>query len=140
MIECKTCKISKSEEGYYKSSRHTSKRFKECRDCISIKHKVYRAKEKERYKKLFLVNSLKRLYGLSYEDYLSLLERQEFKCAICKKKAGKRRLSVDHNHTTNKVRGLLCDRCNVGLGMFGDSPQLFYNALDYISVKETPST
>lgn len=57
---------------------------------------------------------LKRKYGLSLCDYENMLARQAYSCAVCFKhqKDCKRRLAVDHNHKTGKVRGLLCGYCN----------------------------
>ncbi len=80
-------------------------------------------------------------YGLSLEDYNKLLSDQDGGCAICKREdSGRerdknRRLVVDHDHTTNQVRGLLCHRCNVGLGCFDDSPELMATAINYLQQK-----
>ncbi len=61
-----------------------------------------------------------RRYGLSWKEYKLLLRRHGGICRICKRKF--RRLSIDHDHLTRKVRGLLCDGCNKGLGNFRDDP------------------
>lgn len=53
-------------------------------------------------------------------------------CAICGEPEGKDRLVVDHDHTTGKVRGLLCRTHNVGLGHFGDSTALLQAAINYL--------
>ena len=75
---------------------------------------------------------LKRVFGISEEEYLTLAQEQGNTCAICHKSSGTRRLSVDHEHGTKKVRGLLCGRCNVGLGMFMDNTMILANAIDYL--------
>ncbi len=75
-------------------------------------------------------NKLERVYGLSIEEYNSLYERQNFKCAICEEVKD---LFVDHNHVTNKVRGLLCSQCNSGLGFFMDSPTVIKRAEGYLT-------
>ena len=61
---------------------------------------------------------LKKTYGLSTEKYNEIFERQNGKCAICNKhqKELSRPLNVDHCHSTNKIRDLLCDRCNLTVG------------------------
>ncbi len=65
-----------------------------------------------------------RKYKLTPETYAELLKSQKFTCALCLKPeteilSGKvRRLAVDHNHTTGKVRGLLCTQCNKYIGVF----------------------
>src|SRR5262245_60306071 len=70
-------------------------------------------------------------YGLSIEDYNALLARQGGACAICRKQP-EQRLCVDHCHVTRKVRRLLCRRCNLGIGYFGDDPRLLRRAVTYL--------
>jgi hypothetical protein len=72
-----------------------------------------------------------RVYGLTPEDYDAMSARQNGVCAICRKKPDKR-LCVDHSHRNNKVRDLLCGRCNSGLGYFDDDPALLRAAAEYL--------
>ena len=76
---------------------------------------------------------LKRAYGITLDDYDELNTRQEGLCAIClfPPKPGKH-LSVDHNHGTKVVRGLLCGDCNRALGQLGDNPIIVQRAVDYL--------
>ena len=74
-------------------------------------------------------NSIKWLYKLTQLEYLELFELQEGKCALCNRHV---KLHVDHDHDTGEVRGLLCHRCNVGLGYFQDNTQLLYKAIKYL--------
>lgn len=60
---------------------------------------------------------LKNHYGLSVDDYERMQQNQKGVCKICQKPPGKRRLAVDHCHTNNKVRALLCASCNTLLGV-----------------------
>jgi hypothetical protein len=69
-------------------------------------------------------------YGLSLEVYETLREGQERACAICG--AFNSVPHVDHDHTTGKVRELLCGKCNRGLGSFQDDPVLLRKAAEYI--------
>jgi hypothetical protein len=74
-------------------------------------------------------------YGITSDDYDRMLAEQGGCCAICQtdKPGGKARAwSVDHCHSTNKVRGLLCHRCNVGLGYFKDDPVRMARAISYL--------
>lgn len=77
-------------------------------------------------------------YGLNHDSYDELLRNQKGLCAICNRKETAKRngvyknLSVDHNHTTGKVRGLLCQRCNVSIGLFEDRPDFMLNAIKYL--------
>lgn len=58
-------------------------------------------------------------YGISLDEYEAMCSRQSGKCYLCnKEELGGKRLAVDHNHETGKVRGLLCRRCNTGLGHY----------------------
>lgn len=60
---------------------------------------------------------LKRRYGITLEEYEKMFAEQDGKCAICKGVCPTgRNLAVDHDHDTGKVRGLLCSRCNQGIG------------------------
>jgi hypothetical protein len=78
-------------------------------------------------------SDLKRLYGLTLEQYFSLSEAQQHVCQICREEctSGKR-LSVDHEHSTGVVRGLLCVRCNQGIGMFKDDIKRLQSAVLYL--------
>ena len=73
-------------------------------------------------------------YGLNSEQYDKALTCQGHRCAICgvKQDEVRRRFSVDHDHTTKKNRGLLCDKCNMGIGCLGDSPDRLRRAAKYI--------
>ena len=80
------------------------------------------------------------VYGISVEEYEIMAEEQGGLCAICgkpetaKHNDGKTRgLSIDHCHVHGAVRGLLCGRCNTGLGLFGDSVRVMNQAIDYIN-------
>ena len=73
---------------------------------------------------------LERQYGLTVDQYRKLQEDQDFKCAICGSDGP---LVVDHNHKTNKVRGLLCATCNSGVGLLKDSPKVLKRAAEYIA-------
>ena len=71
-----------------------------------------------------------RKYRISRSTYLSLVEGHGGSCGICGQ--GPVKLHVDHDHKTGAVRGLLCNRCNVGLGWFLDSPAFLLNAINYL--------
>jgi hypothetical protein len=76
---------------------------------------------------------LKRLYGIDIKKYLNMMSAQNNVCKICKQECKtKYSLSVDHNHATGNIRGLLCNRCNRAIGMFEDSPDLLKEAAKYL--------
>lgn len=73
-------------------------------------------------------------YGLTLEDYDRLASLQNGVCAICSSPCNTWEvLSVDHCHTTNEVRGLLCLSCNMGLGHFKDDVEKLANAIKYLN-------
>lgn len=72
-------------------------------------------------------------YGITEEEFNSMLEKQDGKCAICGTTDwGKPSPSIDHNHRTGKVRALLCNRCNRVLGLAEDSPELLSKMSNYL--------
>lgn len=76
---------------------------------------------------------LKKKYGITLEEFDALLEAQGGVCAICD--GGPRpwpNLVVDHDHSTGRIRGLLCHPCNAGLGQFNDNPERLARALEYM--------
>ncbi len=79
---------------------------------------------------------LKSKFGLSESDYNRLADSQGFMCAICRKgegeENGNRLLAIDHCHETGLLRGLLCDSCNRGLGLLGDTLSRLQDALHYL--------
>ena len=68
-------------------------------------------------------------YGITQEFYNTLMVSQRHVCAICENSA---KLVIDHDHITGKVRGLLCNSCNTGIGFLGDSPKRLKKAITYL--------
>lgn len=71
-------------------------------------------------------------YRITLAEQTDLLAAQSGACAICRRSFDDLRICVDHDHTTGAVRGLLCDRCNRGLGALQDSPRLLLAAARYL--------
>ncbi len=74
-------------------------------------------------------------YGITLDEYKLLLVGQNNVCAICKKPSY-RNLAVDHCHNSERVRGLLCDPCNVSLGLLREDIQVIKNMINYLEDKE----
>lgn len=89
----------------------------------------YRATNKKRFQERYRQS----VYGLTPEAFNAMLAEQDGKCAICRRKFEKTP-QVDHCHATNRVRGLLCGRCNVGLARVQDSPELLRRMASYLEV------
>ena len=73
-----------------------------------------------------------RAYGLSPEEYIQRLDEQDNSCDICREPFDKTP-HIDHDHATGEPRGLLCLKCNTGLGMFGDDSALLLAGGAYLS-------
>ena len=145
LYRCYKCKEHKSIEEMAKNGK---RRPCECRACDRTrsaakyaanpeKHKQTIAKcvaaNPEKYKQASKANYLKRIYSLTLDAYAQLLTAQDGVCAICHQpEPNKQALSVDHDHATGRLRGLLCGSCNRGIGLLQDSPAIITAALDYI--------
>lgn len=123
-----------------------------CKECSRIRYhrwvKNNPGKRREDYEKLriketytskgYAVN-LKKKFGISLKEYEVMFNKQNGKCAMCKmtetwrttNRGEIRRLCVDHDHETGKIRELLCTRCNTGYGMFCESESRLQAAIDY---------
>lgn len=77
-------------------------------------------------------NAVMRRYGITVEQYEFMLAAQGGLCGICRKPPGRRRLAVDHDHETGEVRMLLCDRCNMAVGIIEDP--MFNRWVEYIGL------
>jgi len=78
---------------------------------------------------------IERTYGISLKDYQTMYISQNGLCAIChhpEPVKARMFLAVDHDHKTGKVRGLLCSKCNMALGGFGDSSEILRSAIRYL--------
>lgn len=77
-----------------------------------------------------------KLYGITPEEFKRLFESQDRRCAICKSDIPRRKGGIawhlDHDHITGQVRGILCTKCNLGLGYFNDDEELLETAIAYI--------
>ena len=94
---------------------------------VSLLNKEYPERAKNR--------ALKRNYGITLDEWQSMWDEQDGKCAICGKYFIKPRdAHVDHNHETGEIRGLLCRMCNVGLGHFNEDKELLFKVIEYLGV------
>lgn len=123
MKKCSLCKVEKPFTDFYKArtSRNIGRVHGWCKDCT---------KERAR------ASQLKSKYGISLEQYETMLQEQGSRCAICGTDVpamGWVNFPVDHDHETGSTRGLLCNTCNIGLGAFKDSPFLLESAIVYLS-------
>jgi Recombination endonuclease VII len=117
----------KNRDKILKRQRKWSKKNKE--HCIEKSKEWYRA-NKDRVRDL----QLQKEFGITLRQYTEMLLAQNGVCAICQggPDAKSKKLAVDHDHRTGKIRSLLCRGCNVGIGNLKDSPELLIKAAQYI--------
>lgn len=136
---CFTCKKRKSVKNFYRRTFIKKDGYdsncKKCKDSHRNpeKEKIRMRKAYSAYKERIRNTFIKRMYGITLEQYKEILISQKYKCKICKKKCptGKA-LAIDHSHSTGKIRGLLCWRCNMGIGQFNDNVKLLVAAARYL--------
>jgi len=115
--ECKRCGLSKKAKFFLANKSNKDGLNGWCKDCTKD-------------------SMLLKKYNISHEDYFTILEKQNHKCAICStyEPLGPTGVFVvDHDHKTGKVRGLLCNHCNTGLGKLGDTVESLTKAIRYLS-------
>lgn len=149
---CATCKESKPILDFTKDKNRIDGRYPVCKSCrkklyeknrgrIITAARLWRKNNPEKYNeqcrrwkkqnpRKIRNDALKRLYGITIDDYEFMSKKNNGKCYICNNISDK--LCVDHNHKTGNVRGLLCNGCNVILGHANDSIELLSNAIYYL--------
>jgi cytochrome c peroxidase len=147
---CPKCKEDLSVELFNKSNRRDGYQTY-CRACHNsmqrekysssplekVKRQIRAGRRKDRDPLVQRRAELKRLYGITLEDYADMFSKQNGVCAICKEECTtKKSLSVDHSHKTGKVRGLLCNGCNTSLGRFKDDVVVLKAAIKYLEDNE----
>jgi hypothetical protein len=120
---------------YCRECHNEMQRVKYSKDPMAkVKRQIRAGRRKEKDPLVQRRAELKRLYGITLEEYAEIFSKQNGVCAICLEECKTRKsLSVDHNHLTGKVRGLLCNRCNRAIGMFNDDVDILERAKKYIT-------
>ena len=144
MKKCPKCQEIKEHECFYiqKSGRYKDKLSCWCKNCCKKQASNRWKNDKEKCleehrkwvnnnKERVAFHKAKSTYGITEEEYKSLKRV----CTIC---GSIKNLRIDHSHQTGKVRGMLCDSCNKGLGFFKDNPMLLDRASNYIIGEAKP--
>lgn len=137
--KCACCGEVKPTTEFIRQNSHGKWGFcSSCKECRRKRNHKYYLDNPEKCKRLKRKSDLKKQYGLTIEDIKIMLKNQNYKCAICGREiflhGSSKELTahVDHDHKTGKVRGLLCNACNTGIGLLKDSPLFLANALKYL--------
>ncbi len=151
MRQCSKCKkmLPATTDFFYRCSRMYDGLQSYCKRCQTVDAKKWYSKPlsklrckhvRDEYKKTeagklsIRKSSLKRDHNMTLEQYDDLLKSQDGTCKICGGvNLDGRRLSVDHNHCTGKVRGLLCCKCNSFIGFATDNVEILYKAIQYLT-------
>lgn len=137
--QCTACEVTRPLSDFGKRPGYKDGRRRQCRFCRTKFERERRSNSAYVYKPLppevAHERHIKAKYGLTRKQYLSMLASQDGACAICRSKspgARCRNLFVDHCHRTGRVRGLLCNRCNLALSKFGDDLPGFRAVVAYL--------
>ena len=145
MKTCTVCRISKPLSCFYRREASTDGKSPHCKVCDNKRRKKWREDNPERNQASQRNRNLLKRYGITLAEYQSLFEAQGCKCGICgvvenySGHTGPRKewsFSVDHCHTTGKIRGLLCNDCNRALGLFKDDKELLKSAIVWLDTKD----
>lgn len=143
-MQCRVCKIELTDENW---SIYRKKHYNNiCKNCDHIECQIYNNNcKEERTKKHKVYNDknranilkyhLNKKYNISVDQYNQLLEDCKYSCEIC---GCKEDLCVDHDHKTQKIRGILCLKCNAGLGQFNDNSELLQKSIYYLKENNVP--
>lgn len=148
---CGGCKSEKPHDEFHKCVTRRDGLATQCKPCSTMRGRQWYAQNKERRARMgatyysqnrnrVIDRTYQRKYGITLDEYEQLLKEQEYVCALCKeperavdgrtKKV--RALAVDHCHTTEQVRGLLCYHCNQLVGRLGDTIESAERLLAYL--------
>lgn len=143
---CSKCGLEKDLISFFKHKISKDGHTARCKECIKDYNKINAPRIKER-KKFWRDNNKEKLnsrslfnrYKITQEQYNELYNRQNGRCSICNKEETNKhqngnikKLSVDHNHITGKIRGLLCWRCNLVLGKINEDIDISTKITEYL--------
>ena len=133
-IVCPKCGISKDKKEFGKDVTTSRGISSHCKLCKKTWRARFRKENPEKHKALDFKSDLSRHYGITVDQYNQMFDDQKGCCACCGRSSEdfKRGLHVDHDHTTDQVRALLCTKCNPGIGYFEDSIENLHKAIKYL--------
>lgn len=118
---CKSCVVANNSKNYHKDIEKSR-----------LKSRQWDANNKD----YIFEKELKHKFNITIVEYNEMLAKQNHRCFLCERHRSELpiRLSVDHCHTTGKIRGLLCGNCNRGLGCFKDNSNVLLKAAKYVKL------
>jgi DNA-directed RNA polymerase subunit RPC12/RpoP len=140
-IRCKSCENKRRYKNLKNHPMFGKKHTKTSKNKMSKNHAdrfgknnpcyIHGKTNTKEYRKIY---ALKTKFGITKDEYIELLHKQNYRCAICGIKQHKlsRNLAIDHNHKTGKIRGLLCMECNLLLGKAKENFKILIKAIRYL--------
>ena len=150
MRTCTKCGVEKQWSAFFNSRRTRDGLRSACKPCTTAQSLIWQRSHKDKVKEydrrsharnpvrraeVMRACRLKRKYGLTRASYADMVAAQAGACAICWRV---RKLYVDHDHATGFTRGLLCQDCNIALGLARDNPAILRAAADYVEIPLPP--
>lgn len=128
---CKVCGVEKNISDFYDGR-------KDCKNCKNAAARQWRKDNPENVERHLVrmrARTKERRYGITQEQFDQMLLDQNNKCKICSNNfKNSKDTHIDHCHSTNKVRGLLCNGCNMALGQFEDNTDIMSMAIKYLQI------
>jgi len=133
MKKCTKCGVEKPLSEFHKNRSTKDKYCSLCKPCNNQHAAAWNKKEVQKRKIIVQKNNYKKRYGLLIEQKQELIDKQKGLCAICSNELKDTHdVCVDHDHKTGLVRGILCRKCNLGIGHLRDSLEIMKSALRYL--------
>lgn len=132
---CLTCKSEKPVTDFHLNRASRDGYHTRCKACACQQKRDIASKDRQHARTLDRGGKLKSRYGITVDDYNRMLTCQNGRCGICGTNDPgnlKTNFQIDHNHNTGVVRGLLCCKCNRGIGFFNDDASLLVVAAQYL--------
>jgi hypothetical protein len=142
---CTKCKKSRRPSSFHRQSTGPTGTVywrSICKKCADVQSKVWRKNNPEKYKAAIKRSNekvrdaihLKQRFGITVDQFAVLFATCDGLCTICKfpESRKNRRLSLDHDHATGRLRGFVCSRCNIIMGCVNDDPELLERAAHYL--------
>lgn len=157
---CRCCFQEKSVTDFYRNRTQQGGYHATCKACSELRKRKYKLLDpesvRETRRRCYLKNEttlkaklrqsnyikewrLKTFYGMTHDEFLTALEMQGYTCSLCGLEfidGTNAKPQIDHDHETGEVRGIICKRCNQGLGCLGDTIEALNRAIAYL--KEAP--
>lgn len=132
--DCKACFAARSKQWYRRNREHAIAQVKAWQQANPERVSATRAAARSRRRAIDRDARLRRVFGISSDQYAAILVEQSGGCALCGRTPPPgRSLHVDHHHETGVVRGLLCFRCNAGIGQFREDRLRLADAIVYLA-------